>query len=243
MIIIKKPSSFLIFFYLLTCVQTTVCQKAPYPLNFSSLPKNVRAEHISQEPYILCLHNFITDAEAEFLKKVAQPLFKQSLVVGKENFHVANPGRTSQSAFLYTIRSQIITAISKRAATFLNSTVKDVEGLQVVYYKNHQRYDPHYDYFDRTTATGKASIGTQGQRMATFLVYLNDIKPCIGGETFFPKVGKGLTITPKKNMAVFWFNVLPSGTEDQKTLHAGLPIKPPHEKYAMNIWVRNPKLT
>lgn len=213
----------------------------PHQPNFSSLPKNARIEQISQTPYILCIYNFITDEEAEFLKKTAQPLLKRSLVVGSEKVGIDDPSRTSSSAFLNTISSKHITEITKRAANFLNTSAHLVEGLQVVYYKDLQRYDPHFDYFNRSTRAGNDAIGNRGQRVATLLVYLNDTKPNAGGETFFPKVGSGLKIKPQKNMAVFWYNVLSNGQEDEKTLHGGLPITE-GEKYAMNIWIREPKL-
>lgn len=232
---------------LLSCLNILVMPlRASAPLisynpNFSSLPGNAHAVQISNSPYIVCISNFISDEEAEFLKKAAQPLLKKSLVVGSDSIGVANPGRTSSSAFLHTVKSKHITNITKRAANVMNTRVNQVEGLQVVYYKNLQKYDPHYDYFNRSHASSKIAIGKHGQRVATFLVYLNDIGTNDGGETFFPKVNGGLKIKPQKNMAVLWYNVLPNGKEDENTLHAGLPIIK-GEKYAMNIWIRDSRL-
>lgn len=209
--------------------------------NLLSLPKTCKIEHISSSPYILCIHNFLSDEETEHLKNAGQPLLTKSTVVGAENNAVINPERTSSSAFLHNDTSEITARIKNRAALFVHADPNHVEGLQVVHYKDGQKYSPHYDFFDRNADSGKCAIKLLGQRMATFFVYLNDVPSGVGGETYFPKVLNGLKITPKKNMAVFWFNVLPNGTEDEQTLHGGLPIEK-GEKLAVNIWIRNPKL-
>ena len=213
----------------------------PWTPNFSSLLKQSRVEYISKSPYILCIHDFLTDQESEHLKQIAEPLLARSIVVGEQESQSTSSNRTSRSAFLHAVPSEIVTAIRKRAAGFVNTSIDNVEHLQVVHYKDSQRYDPHYDYFDRSLASAKSVIGTQGQRIATLLVYLNDVEPGAGGETIFPKVLDGLKIKPKKNMAVFWFNVLPNGKEDDRTLHGGLPIVS-GEKWASNIWMRDPRL-
>lgn len=214
----------------------------PWSPNFSSLPKQSRVQTISNAPYILCIHDFLSDEEAEHLKEIALPLLAPSIVVGKDQVQSTSANRTSRSAFLHMVSSEMVSAIRKRAADFVNTTVDSVEHLQVVHYKDSQRYDPHYDYFDRTLASAKSVIGTQGQRIATLLVYLNDVGPDSGGQTIFPKVLGGLKIKPKKGMAVFWYNVLPDGKEDDRTLHGGLPIQN-DEKWATNIWIRDPRLT
>ena len=41
------------------------------------------------------------------------------------------------------------------------------EGLQVLYYEEGQKYDPHYDYF-----VDEFNTKNGGQRMATMLLYL-----------------------------------------------------------------------
>lgn len=213
---------------------------SPRP-NLLSLPKTCRIKRLSSDPYIVCIYDFLTDTEVEHLKTIGQPLLTRSMVVGEETGSAINAHRTSSSAFLNNVESEITKNIQKRAAKLVRANHQDVEALQVVHYKDGQKYEPHYDFFDRSKEGGKTSIGQQGQRMATLLVYLNDIDDDAGGQTFFPKVLNGLKINPKKNMAVFWYNVLPNGKEDERTLHGGLPINK-GEKWAVNIWIRDPKI-
>ena len=49
---------------------------------------------------------------------------------------------------------------------------------------------------------------------------MNDVGA--GGRTVFPRVGVG--VAPEKGSAVFWWNLLPSGKGDVRTLHAACPV-------------------
>lgn len=203
------------FFVSLICAQSFLCAEnaplTPWQTFPDTLPKTCKIKQISTEPYIISIENFITKKEIAHLKKLAQSRLKQSLVVGPDNSEAVSPNRTSRSAFLDDVSTPVIDALRQRAARFMNTEECYIENLQIVHYKDKQRYDPHYDYFDRSLPTAQEVFGKRGQRSATFFVYLNDVKPGRGGETFFPKVAGGLKITPKKYMALFWFNVMPNG--------------------------------
>ncbi|KAG1660314.1 Prolyl 4-hydroxylase subunit alpha-2 [Nymphon striatum] len=59
-----------------------------------------------------------------------------------------------------------------------------------------------------------------GDRLATMLFYLNDVKA--GGYTVFPVLKIG--VQPKKGSALFWYNLKKSGDGDPQTVHAACPI-------------------
>jgi len=73
-----------------------------------------------------------------------------------------------------------------------------------------------------------------GQRVATFLVYLNDGYE--GGETSFPRLDyrfKGAT-----GDALVFANVEPNGAPDPRTMHAGTPTTR-GEKWLLSQWIRD----
>lgn len=49
---------------------------------------------------------------------------------------------------------------------------------------------------------------------------MNDVSE--GGWTVFPRLGVG--VAPQKGSAIFWWNLLPSGKGDERTLHAACPV-------------------
>lgn len=53
------------------------------------------------------------------------------------------------------------------------------EAIQILRYQIGQKYEPHFDYFH-----DKANQVLGGNRVATVLMYLSDVKK--GGETVFP---------------------------------------------------------
>jgi prolyl 4-hydroxylase len=104
----------------------------------------------------------------------------------------------------------------------------------VVKYQPGQEFKTHVDYFD--PQEDEKAIENGGQRIATFFVWLNDLKEDDGGSTTFPRLG--LKCIPDQGSALFWWNqygrTLLSDTE-----HQGSPLKK-GTKYGLNIWIRYP---
>ncbi len=69
---------------------------------------------------------------------------------------------------------------------------------------------------------------------------MNDVALGEGGETGFYHANE-LKVRARRNSAVLWYNVLPNGVEDTRTLHSGQPMLGP-VKWGMNMWLRDPRL-
>jgi hypothetical protein len=74
------------------------------------------------------------------------------------------------------------------------------------------------DFLDPENPAHAAVIAERGQRVASFLIYLND--GFDGGETEFPRLG--LRFKGRKGDALLFWNTDASGQPDRMTLHAGL---------------------
>lgn len=92
-----------------------------------------------------------------------------------------------------------------------------MEDLQILRYQPGQEYFPHHDFFDRRTKAGRESIEIAGQRVATLVVYLNDVEE--GGETIFPKIGN-LCVAPHMGNATYF----DYPNQELDSLHGGNPV-------------------
>jgi hypothetical protein len=91
------------------------------------------------------------------------------------------------------------------------------------------------DFLDPSEPGYLQDLRENGQRAATFLLYLNDDYE--GGETEFPNLSwryKG-----RKGDALLFWNVNASGAPDPRMLHAGRPPAS-GEKWIWSQWLRWP---
>ena len=117
-----------------------------------------------------------------------------------------------------------------------------VEMLQVVSYGIGGQYEPHRDAFGLSTPNiTTAELSKErfrhksGDRIATLIYYLEDVKPVNGGGTVFPELG--IAAYPEKGAALFWYNLHRNGQLDQRMIHAGCPVLY-GTKWISNHWFR-----
>ena len=103
---------------------------------------------------------------------------------------------------------------------------------QVARYTDSQRYVEHYDGVDPHTDAGRAFCANGGQRVATVLVYLNEVAD--GGCTAFRRVN--FEVKPEKGKALIFFPGFTNGELDTDALHAGMPAV--DCKWVSQVWIR-----
>ena len=81
-----------------------------------------------------------------------------------------------------------------------NGRAAELEPAQVLHYAVGEAFTAHYDGFDAAKPGHQAEIEANGQRVATFLTYLNDDYE--GGETEMEALG--LMHRGQKGDALFW---------------------------------------
>jgi prolyl 4-hydroxylase len=110
----------------------------------------------------------------------------------------------------------------------------NMEGATVLHYDVGEEIENHYDFVEPTIPDYDQHIATRGERVMTFLVYLND--DYAGGETDFPRLGvmhKG-----RRGEGLFFRNALPDGRPDPRSWHAGRPPRD-GEKWILSQFIRN----
>lgn len=203
----------------------------------------VKVEQHSVEPLLFTFHDIISDDEIEAVKQLALPLFARSLVQGQmgSNHEVSNV-RTSKTAWLPEHLDPILSRLSRRIrlVTGLETdpAKEAAEMLQVANYGIGGHYSPHHDYLMKEKAEREIQMMPlreilMGDRIATFMFYLNDVER--GGSTAFPRAG--VAVKPKKGNAAFWWNLKRSGKGDPMTLHGACPVLLGF-KWVSNKWIR-----
>ncbi|MGE5523524.1 MAG: 2OG-Fe(II) oxygenase [Rhodospirillaceae bacterium] len=195
-----------------------------------------RGSVISDAPRMVRYPGFLTPALCRYFRDRAAPRLKRAQVhdyrlgVLKED-----PMRTNTCTPFSLIETDLlIQLVRARIARAANVAMGALEPFEVLHYSVGERYTYHIDYFHPDLPNYKDLIAVKGQRVKTCLVYLNDDYE--GGETDFPKAG--VKFRGRAGEALFFDNLLPDGSGNTKTLHAGLaPIR--GEKWLLSQWIRD----
>lgn len=141
--------------------------------------------------------------------------------------------RTSEGTFFPLNANPFIARLDRRIAALMNRPIENGEGLQILHYRTGGEYTPHFDYFPPSDPGSRLHVANGGQRVATLIIYLNDVEN--GGATVFPELK--LTVGPKKGAAVYFEYCNSRGQVDPLTLHGGLPVLR-GEKWIATKWMR-----
>lgn len=196
-------------------------------------PPPVRMQ--SESPRVGVIEEFLPKAACDWLIATAAPRLKRATVrSGATGKSIESADRTNSSvAFDLTETDLIIRLVQERLARALGVSSAYHEYPSILHYEIGQTFATHNDFFE-PTGGGYAEIQTQaGQRVATFLIYLNE--DFDGGETDFPLLKwrfKGRT-----GDALFFWNVDQSGAVERGLAHTGLPPTR-GEKWLFSQWVR-----
>ncbi len=197
---------------------------------------NVDIEVLSWSPRIVIYHQFLSPEECDYLIEISKPYLTPSTVVDetKPNGRKIDKRRNSEGmAFPRDHQDPTITDIENRISLLTLIPPENGENIQVLHYHLGGEFQPHYDYFKSNTTGGASFLKMGGQRVASFLMYLN--APENGGATVFPKVG--IEIQPVKGDALLFFDCHLDGSVDTQTLHGGAPVTG-GEKWLATRWLR-----
>jgi prolyl 4-hydroxylase len=185
----------------------------------------VTRELLCDDPLIEMVHNLLLATECAYVRNVAAPVLRPSLVFepgvdrGK-----ADPIRRSEgAAFLPHDEDLVIQALNRRLASATGTGVAQREALYVIRYLPGEEYRPHFD----------ALPGLTNQRERTAICYLNS--GFGGGATSLPEVG--VSVRGNEGDVLIFVNIDSGGRPDPRTRHAG-EVVTNGEKWIATRWVR-----
>lgn len=109
--------------------------------------------------------------------------------------------------------------VQSRMALTCGYPMQHFEAPMVLHYDVGQQITPHFDFIDANAPDYERQITEQGQRMVTFLLYLNDDYE--GGETTFPDLG--IVNRGHAGGGLYFINAHPDLSPDRRMRHTGSP--------------------
>jgi prolyl 4-hydroxylase len=189
---------------------------------------------LSNSSRIAVLDGFLTPESCDWLIARARPHLERAKVYDPSTGPEASPIRTNTEFHIGTFDSDLIVMLLQhRIAALTGLSPLGMEACTILHYSPGEEFRRHHDFFDTSTPDNARIVAAEGQRVLTFLVYLNE--DYTGGETEFPYLRQ--RFRGRKGDAMMFWNVAPDFSPDLRTLHAGLPVIS-GEKWLFSQWIR-----
>jgi hypothetical protein len=217
--------------------QLEVLRRGGSSVDLAALTAPPPKRSLSERPRIRVFEGFASAAECDWLIALARdrlnPAWVWDPATGEGR---PDPNRTNRALELeFGQMDVVVQVVRARIAAASNLPLPVFETPQVMRYAVGEEFRPHFDFLDPAHAGHGPQLAQFGQRIATFLIYLND--DFDGGETVFPRAG--ISHRGRKGDALLFANVdAATRAPDPLTLHAGLPPTR-GEKWIFSQWIRD----
>jgi prolyl 4-hydroxylase len=196
---------------------------------------------VCEAPRLRIVENFLSPAVCEWIISAsARRLAPATMFNPTTRRDEPHPVRKGRLAVVDLASADVVMALVRaRIAATVKIPLACFEPTQILHYAEGQSFAPHYDFLDRPNMvdfrTGEPYLG---QRIATFLIYLNDGYE--GGETEFPRAD--FRFRGKAGDALYFANLDAAGQPDRLTLHAGrAPVG--GAKWLLSQWIHDRTFT
>jgi len=191
---------------------------------------------IHVDPKICTFASLVSPAVCDWLIERARGRLERARVYDAfKHTDFVDESRTNSSAIFQIVDADLVhMLVQARMAVVVALPVSHMEAPTVLHYAAGETIGNHYDFVDPAHPNYAEEIRQFGNRMVTFLIYLNDGYE--GGETAFPKLD--LSHSGRRGEGLFFVNTLPDGNANLRTLHNG---RPPTrgEKWVFSQFIRN----
>lgn len=194
---------------------------------------------LSESPLIRSFEGLVPEPVCRWLVARSQGHLERALVYDAgsgENF--TSETRTNSWAQFDLMGCDLIhLLVQRRMQAACGIPLHHMEANAVLHYAVGEEISNHFDFVDPKIPNYAQEIEKNGQRVLTFLVYLNDDYD--GGETEFPELG--IVHRGHPGEGLYFVNSLENDEPDLRTLHAGRPPTA-GEKWIVSQFVRSRRL-
>jgi prolyl 4-hydroxylase len=194
------------------------------------------AQDLHGSPLIRSFREFVTPTVCQWIIEKARGRLTRAMVydavIRRTTTHET---RTNTSAIFNLLDTDLVCVlVQTRMAASLGLPFRNLEAMTVLHYDPGEQITEHFDFVDPNVPDYERQLRERGQRVVTFLIYLND--DYAGGETEFSRLGvrhKG-----RSGEGMFFVNAFADGRPDVRTLHAGrAPTS--GEKWIVSQFIKN----
>jgi prolyl 4-hydroxylase len=226
------------------------CPRIDIEENSITLPDGHRTHVLAYKmpsgstPQVVVLEGFLTHAECDELIELAKNRLTPAEVISSKTGNAfVSPSRIADMVSFDGAEYDLTRRIEARIEALTHWPSDHFQHVQIIRYDVGGEYKPHHDCYNPDMPVFKKILEINGQRLATFLMYLND---CPGsGATAFPRLD-GLFVCPQKGNALFFcYPADHDGKPDLRFLHAAGPVFE-GEKWIATTWLcerRDPSST
>jgi hypothetical protein len=194
------------------------------------------ATDLNDTPLIRSFQDFVSPNICRWLIEKSRGRLSPALVyeaIDKKT--TVHQTRTNTATLFNLLETDLVcTLVQTRMCACLGQPFRHLEPMTVLHYAEGEQITNHFDFIDPKVPDYEQQIAEQGQRVVTFLIYLND--DYTGGETEFPRLG--ISHKGQRAQGLFFVNSLPDGSPDLRTMHAGRPPLQ-GEKWIVSQFVRD----
>jgi len=191
---------------------------------------------VFETPRVRMAEGFATGPVCDWIRRRAEGRMRPAMMYhGDTKSERIDPHRTcSDYQFDVLNTDLVLLLVRERVAALTKLPTVAMEPPRIFHYSLGQEIKPHFDRCGDGVEGYGADTGYLGDRIVTFLLYLND--DFDGGDLDFPKAG--FRCKGAKGDAVYFAHVDMAGRPDPLSLHAGLKISR-GEKWVFSQWIHD----
>jgi prolyl 4-hydroxylase len=193
---------------------------------------------ICEAPRIRVVEKFVPVAVCNWVMARGAGRYQRSMMFDGQSSNVLDTRTCSDFKFDIIDADVVMQIVRERIAAITTLPTVAFEPPQIFHYALGEEIKAHYDAL-RLGEQGYGQSGAyKGDRIATFLLYLNDDYD--GGELEFPRAKvrhKG-----RAGDGIYFAHIDANGVPDRLSLHAALPITR-NEKFILSQWIHDRPFT